>query len=106
MQHVREAGQGAVQLEHVTNGDNALGGVDALAITIEPTELVVVQPERRGLSKMQAPSEGIESEAGVPSAYPSSLRVVLVAIASAKCFAPSGLSSLPLRLPMRDKARR
>ena len=58
MQHVREAGQGAVQLEHVTDGDDALGGVGALAKTVEPTELVVVQPERRGLSKMQAPSEG------------------------------------------------
>ena len=46
MRRVREARQGPVQLEHVADGDNALGGVGAVAPAIEAAELVVVQPER------------------------------------------------------------
>ena len=45
-----------------------------------------------------------DGKAGAQSAYLSSLRVVLVAMASATCFAPSSLSWLPARLHMRDEA--
>ena len=89
MQHVREAGQGAVHFQHVTDGHDALGGVGAMTIHVEPAKIVVVQPETRGLSKKQALSEGIDSKAGELSAYSSFLRVELVAMASATCFAPS-----------------
>ena len=58
MQHVREAGQGAVHFQHVADGHDALGGVGAMTIRVEPAKLVVVQPETRGLSKKQALSEG------------------------------------------------
>ena len=51
MMHVREARQRAVRFEHVTDGDDARGGVGASAPAVEPAELVGVQPERRGLSK-------------------------------------------------------
>ena len=60
MQHVREAGQGAVHFEHVADGDNTLGGVGA-TMSVDPAELVAVQPERRGLSKMQALSKGADA---------------------------------------------
>ena len=60
MQHAREAGQGAVHFEYVADGDNAHGGIGAHAHVVEPAELVVVQPETRGLSKKQALSEGID----------------------------------------------
>ena len=61
MQHVREAGQGAVHFEYVADGDNAHGGIGAMAHRVEPAELVVVQPETRGLSKKQALSAGADS---------------------------------------------
>ena len=64
MQHVREAGQGAADFEYVADGDNAHGGVGAIAHKVEPTELVAVQPETRGLSKKQALSAGIDSKEG------------------------------------------
>ena len=58
MIHVREACQGAIHFEHVADGDDALGGVGAAAVLVEPAELVVVQAKRQGLSKSQALSEG------------------------------------------------
>ena len=61
MRRVREARQGPVQLEHVADGDDALGGVVAEASTVEPAELVAVQPERQGLSKPQALSKGLDT---------------------------------------------
>ena len=61
MRCVREARQGVIHFEHVAYGEDALGGVGALAHEVEPTELVVVQTERRGLNKMQAPSEDADS---------------------------------------------
>ena len=53
-------------------------------------------------------SKGIDSKAEqgwVLSAYSSSLRVVLVAMASATCFAPSALRKLLPSLQMRDESR-
>ena len=58
MRHVREARQGAVRFEHVADGGDALGGVVASASGVDPAECVVVQPGRRGLSKMQVLSAG------------------------------------------------
>jgi hypothetical protein len=46
VRRVREARQGPVQLEHVADGDDTLGGVSASAPAVEAAELVVVQPER------------------------------------------------------------
>ena len=46
VRRVREARQGPVQLEHVADGDNALGGVGASAPAVKAAEQVVVQPER------------------------------------------------------------
>ena len=51
-------------------------------------------------------SKGIDSKVGGgESAYSSFLRVVLVAMASATCFAPSGWSALSERLCKKDTAR-
>ena len=61
VRRIREARQGAVHFEHVADGDDALGSVGALAKRIESAELVVVQTERQGLSKTQAPSAAIDS---------------------------------------------
>ena len=61
MQHAREAGQGAVHFEYVADDDNAHGGIGAIADRVDPAELVIVQPETRGLRKKQALSEGADS---------------------------------------------
>ena len=74
MQHIREAGQGAVRFEHVADGDNALGGVGASALAVEPAELVAVQPETRGLSKKQALSAGPDTFALVVQAVQRALK--------------------------------
>ena len=58
---VREARQGAIHFEHVTDGDDALRGVGAIADLVEPAERVLVQAKRQGLSKPQALSEGADS---------------------------------------------
>ena len=50
MRRVREARQGPVQLEHVADGDDALGGVGASAPRIDPAELVFVKPVRQEMS--------------------------------------------------------
>ena len=109
MRSALQARQRTVQLEHVADGDDAFGGVGANEVAIgvctDPAELVAVQPMRWGVSKMQALLEGIDSKAGVLSAYLSSLRVVLVARASAIYFAPSALRRLPKRLQTGDEAR-
>ena len=60
---VREARQGAIHFEHVTDGDDALRGVGAPAILVDPAGLVVVQAGRQRLSKKQARSGGIDSKA-------------------------------------------
>ena len=52
-------------------------------------ELVAHEAANEGHSQALG---GIGSKAGVQSAYSSSVRVVLVAMASATCFAPSGPS--------------
>ena len=49
---------------------------------------------------------GIDSKARELSAYSSSLRVELVAMASATCFAPSASSLLNPRLPTRNQSSR
>ena len=54
VKRAREARQGVVHFEHVTDGDNTLGGVNAPAYIVQATEPVAVQPESRGRSKMQA----------------------------------------------------
>ena len=61
---IREARQGAIHSEHVTDGDDALRGVGATASGGEPAELVVVKAGRQRLSKKQARSGGIDSKEG------------------------------------------
>ena len=47
MRHVQEACQGAVDFEHVADGDNALGGVGATAV-LDSAEHVVVEAVQGG----------------------------------------------------------
>ena len=47
---VREARQGAVHFEHVADGNDALGGVGALALVFDPAEPVAVKPVRQKMS--------------------------------------------------------
>ena len=47
MRHVREACQGAVEFDHVADGDNALGGVGATAV-LDSAELVVSEAVQGG----------------------------------------------------------
>ena len=48
MRHIREARQGAVHFEHVTDGDDTIGGVGAPAKFVDPAERVAPQTTRHG----------------------------------------------------------
>ena len=60
---VREARQGAIHFEHVTDGDDALRGVRAPAV-LDSAEHIAIEAVRWGMSKTQALSEGIDGEEG------------------------------------------